>query len=83
MKRVLTIGLVLALVLMMCSCNKAIFDVHYKFDKAIVQRYDGEQVIEISSWTDYEDGEQLQIVDTEGNVWLLSSYNTILLHEAK
>ena len=64
--------------------NKQIFDFNNHFEYAIVQRYDGEQIIHIDCWTDYEDGEQLQIVEKDtGRVYLVSSYNTILVSSAE
>lgn len=64
--------------------NKQIFDFNNHFEYAIVQRYDGEQIIHIDRWTDYEDGEQLQIVEKDtGRVYLVSSYNTILVSSAE
>lgn len=60
--------------------NKQLLDTHYTFNYAIVQRADGEQLIRIKSWKDYE-GEQLQITDVDGKTWLVSSYNTILCTE--
>lgn len=64
--------------------NKQIVDLTNHFEYAIVQRYDGEQIIHIDRWRDYEDGEQLQIVEKDtGRVYLLSSYNTILVSSAE
>ena len=36
--------------------------------------------VKIKSWTDYE-GEQLQIPNTEGKTWLVSSINCHLINE--
>lgn len=90
MKKIICLVLVLLIVVTLCSCgenarafNKQVFDFQYSFKYAIIQRYDGEQIIELKSWTDYEDGEQLQLTDTDGRVWLVSSYNTILISEAE
>ena len=64
--------------------NKQLFDFNNHFEYAIIQRYDGEQIIHIDRWTDYEDGEQLQIVEKDtGRVYLVSSYNTILVSSAE
>lgn len=60
--------------------NKQLVDLHQDYDYAIIQRYDGEQKIEIANWKDYE-GEQIQITDTDGNVYLISSVNVILIKE--
>ena len=60
--------------------NKQLVDLHQDYDYAIIQRYDGEQKIEIASWKDY-DGEQIQITDINGNTYLVNSVNIILIKE--
>ena len=60
--------------------NKTKIDLQYKFDKAITN-INGEKIeIEIDTWSDY-DGEHLQIVSKDGKVYLVSSFNTILIKE--
>lgn len=48
------------------GCNKTVFDMNYTFNKAIIPRYDGEQI-------------QLELED--GTILLVSSYNCILVNE--
>lgn len=61
--------------------NKQIFDFNYEYDTAIINMFDGTvKKVKIKSWTDYE-GEQLQITDTEGKTWLVSSINCHLINE--
>lgn len=79
MKKLVLFFLICLFIFSLVGCNKMIMDTTYRFDYAIIQRYEGEQIIKIKSWTDFEDGEQLQILDTDGNVWLVSSFNTILV----
>lgn len=65
-----------------CGCNKQIVDLDYKYTK-IHTTFDGEnyQCYKINSWTDYENGEQLQVdIDGYGKV-LISSYNSILIKD--
>lgn len=63
------------------GCNQQIIDTNYTFDRAIVTLNDGTKMeIEIEKWNDYE-GEQLQIVGKDGKVYLVSSYNTILIKD--
>lgn len=79
MKRFLIIFVVLAMLLMLVSCNRQVFDTTFKFDKAIVKMPSGEVMeIELKKWGDY-DGEQLQLVSTDGTVYLVSSYNCVLI----
>lgn len=62
----------------MCGCNKQMFDWNYMFTKAHV-KIDEEWVdFEIQSWTDYEDGEQIQIKLKDGTVMIVHSLNCIL-----
>lgn len=79
---ILAIILTLSVVLMLASCNKQIFDATYAFDYALVQFPDGTcEKIEIKTWTDYEDGEQIQIVATDGTTYLVNSVNCVLVSE--
>ena len=55
-------------------------DLNYTFDKAICKIGDETKEIEIKKWTDY-DGEQLQITDEDGNIYLVSSINCTLIKE--
>lgn len=74
-----------AIILTICTgCgNQTMFDTTYTFNKANIY-LDGEwKTIDIKEWTDYDDGEQLQIVDTDGRVYLTSSYNCTLINDDK
>lgn len=82
MKKILALTLISALLIVSLSgCNKQIFDTTYSFDKAIISLPNG-QVIEgkIDSWTDYEDGDQIQ-VKINGVIYLAHSSNIILIKE--
>lgn len=84
MKKILAIVLMMALMLMiLCSCgNKDLFDTNYTFDTAIIGMPDGtSRTIAIKNWTDYDDGEQIQITATDGTVYLVSSYNCVLVNK--
>ena len=91
-KRIISIGLGTALgLLILTGCtsttsntiayNKSLFDTNYTFTKC--RTWIGDEVIEIEidTWTDYEDGEQLQIKSKDGNVYLVSANNSILINE--
>lgn len=72
----------LAMVLSGCG-NKTLFDTTYTFDRAVIQLADGTIIdTKIQSWTDYEDGEQIQIVAEDGTVYLTSSYRCDLIKTA-
>ena len=60
--------------------NKTMIDFKYQYNKAITS-INGEKIeIEIDTWKDYE-GEQIQIISKDGKVYLLSSFNTLLIGE--
>ena len=64
------------------SCNKQVFDTTYTFDTAIMY-VGGEWItVDVDSWTDYEDGDQIQVKDTDGNTYLVHSNNITLMHSA-
>lgn len=82
MKKILaTIIILMLFVVVMSGCNKQIFDTTYTFDKAIISLPNGE-VIEgkIDSWTDYEDGDQIQ-VKINDITYLVHSSNVVLIKE--
>jgi ribosomal protein S1 len=82
MKKILTVLLVFVLVLtILTGCNKQLFDTTYSFDRAIITLPNGE-IIEgkIDSWTDYEDGDQIQ-VKINGTTYLVHSSNIVLIAE--
>jgi hypothetical protein len=61
------------------GCNIEIIDTTWKYDTAVTRWPDGSvKTIKIKSWLDYE-GEQIQVTDRDGNVYLLSSFNTVLI----
>lgn len=66
--------------LFLTGCNKQIVDFDYTFDKAICVIGNETKEIELASWKDY-DGEQLQLIDTDGNKYLVSSFNCTLIKE--
>lgn len=60
--------------------NKTAIDLKYKYEKAIVYMNGEKLELDIDTWSDY-DGEQLQIITKDGTVYLISSFNTILIGE--
>ena len=83
-KKLCVIICALVIVLSASGCgNKQFFDTNYTFNKAIVRMPDNTVLeIEILSWNDY-DGEQIQIIDKDGVVYLVSSYNCVLIKEGE
>ena len=85
MKKIILMIVIIVVVLttMLSACgNKALFDTTYKFDYAIVEFPGGSvEKIKIKNWRDYEDGEQIQIVATDGTAYLVNSVNCVLVAE--
>lgn len=59
--------------------NKQLFDTTWKYDKAIITLPDG-TVVEgaVESWTDYSDGDQIQ-VKIDGVTYLVHSGDVVLI----
>jgi hypothetical protein len=60
--------------------NKTAVDLKYKYTKAITSINGEKFEIDIDTWNDYE-GEQIQIIGKDGKVYLVSSFNTVLIGE--
>ena len=80
----LGIGIILFGGVCLTSCgNKTVFDTTYTFNRAIVKLADGTIVDgKLQNWTDYEDGDQIQ-VKINGNTYLVHSSNITLIQEGK
>lgn len=66
------------------SCTYQVADFEYGFTHAYISYGDGTvEKIEIKSWRDYEDSDQIQVTATDGRVYLASAYNCVLVKEAK
>lgn len=84
MKKIIAICLV-ALVsitaLVVAGCNKQVVDLTYSYERAIIALPNGEIVEgKVSSWTDFEDGDQIQ-VKIEGKTYLVHSSNVVLISD--
>lgn len=81
------IAVLLALVLLitgslvLTACNKQMVDLTYSYERAVLSLPNGE-VIEgkVSSWTDFEDGDQIQ-VRIDGKTYLVHSSNIVLISD--
>ena len=80
MKKFIFVVLILAMLLVMTGCyNKQLIDVTYYYERAVISLPNGE-IIEgkIDSWTDYEEGDQIQ-VKIDGKNYLVHSSNVVLI----
>lgn len=77
---ILSLALVVSLIVLMTGCgNKQVFDTTYTFNTAILELPDGSVVKgAVQSWTDYEDGDQIQ-VKIDGKTYLIHSTNICLM----
>ena len=84
MKKIIAILLTLIVILsvaLLAGCNKQMVDLTYSYERAILCLPNGE-VIEgkVSSWTDFEDGDQIQ-VRIDGKTYLVHSSNIVLISD--
>ena len=81
MKKLTTLVLALILMFLMTGCNKQMVDLTYSYERAVLSLPNGE-VIEgkVSSWTDFEDGDQIQ-VRIDGKTYLVHSSNIVLISD--
>ena len=75
MKKLTALVLALILMILMAGCNKQMVDLTYSYERAVLSLPNGE-VIEgkVSSRTDFEDGDQIQ-VRIDGKTYLVHSSN--------
>ena len=78
--KTLIAALIAAMALSGCG-NRALFDTTYTFDRAIISLPDGSIIDgKVQSWTDYEDGDQIQ-VKIDGTTYLVHSSEVALIAE--
>ena len=81
-RKLIAIMLALILIISMAGCavyNKQIVDLTYSYERAIICLPNGEVVDgRVSSWTDFEDGDQIQ-VKIDGKTYLVHSTNIVLI----
>ena len=83
MKKRVALIIFLAVILVSCtSCyNKQLFDMTYHYDRAIIYLPNGEIVEgKVSSWTDFEDGDSIQI-KIDGKTYLTHLCNVCLIDD--
>ena len=81
-KKVLAVMLTSLVALGLTGCgNKDMFDTVYTFNRAIIELPDGEVVEgKIDRWTDYTDGDQIQIT-IDGTIYLVHSSKCVLIND--
>ena len=81
MKKIIALVLLLTLALGIAGCNKQMVDLTFSYERAILVLPNGE-IVEgrVSSWTDFEDGDQIQ-VKIDGKTYLVHSSNIVLISD--
>ena len=80
---VIIVALVVLFIILfsMCGRNKMLIDTTYSFEYAIIELPNGEVVEgKVQSWTDYEDGDQIQ-VRIDGTTYLVHSEDIVLISD--
>lgn len=68
-------------VISMVACNQQIVDLTYYYDRAIIYLPNGEIIDgKVTSWKDFEDGDQIQ-VKIDGKTYLVHSSDIVLISE--
>lgn len=84
MKKVIALLMAVIVVLsvmLLAGCNKQMVDLTYSYEYAIIGLPNGEVVEgKVTSWTDFEDGDQIQ-VRINGKTYLVHSSNVVLISE--
>ena len=84
MKKIIVLLLSVILVLsaaLLAGCNKQMVDLTYSYEYAIIGLPNGEVVEgKVSSWTDFDDGDQIQ-VKIAGKTYLVHSSNVALISD--
>lgn len=63
------------------GCNKQLVDLTYSYETAVISLPNGEVVEgKVSSWTDFDDGDQIQ-VKIDGKTYLVHSSNIALISD--
>ena len=77
----IAVVMVLSMALITTGCNKQLVDLTYSYEYAIISLPNGEVVEgKVSSWTDFEDGDQIQ-VKINGKTYLVHSSNIVLISD--
>lgn len=82
------LGCLVILSVIMCTSvsvkawsTNALFDNNKKYNRAIINTFDGSITVDVKTWDDFEDGITIRIVTTDGTVYYTGVENVILIHE--
>lgn len=80
-KKVILAIALLSTIAALTACNQQIIDTTYTYDRAILS-LPNDEIVEgkVTSWRDFEDGDQIQ-VKINGKSYLVHSSNIVLIAE--
>ena len=80
MRKIIALGL-LASTIVLTACNYDVIDTQYKFNYAYINVSDTYRVEgKVDKWTDYEDGDQIQVT-INGVTYLTHASNVTLVYD--
>lgn len=80
--KIVTALVCIIMTLTVTGCNKTILDTTYTFDEAIICVGGEWMTVKVTEWTDYDDGDQIQIKAEDGTIYLVHASNcTLISHE--
>lgn len=69
----------LGLLLTLTGCNRTIIDTDYMYNKATIVMPDGSvEDVDVKSWYDYDDSDNVSIVATDGRKFYTHTSNVML-----
>lgn len=72
----------IVMTIILCGCNKQFVDTTYKINYAIIKTADGEIVKgKVKSWSDFEDGDTIQIKFEDYGTYIVHMSNATLMAE--
>lgn len=81
MKKIFAIVLAIFMAVSMTACNKQVIDTTWSYERAIIRLPDGIVIDgKLQSWSDYDDGDQIQ-VKIDGVTYLVHSSDVVLISE--
>lgn len=80
MKKIILLILVICVLFATSACayNRSLVDLAYDFRYAV---FNNGKVVEIKSWRDFEDGDQLQFTSVNGITYLTHASNVVLMSD--
>lgn len=83
MKKILAALILMVMMVTMVGCgNVQVIDTKWDFDTAIITVGNEVKTVKVDKWKDYEGG-VVQVIDKDGNVYMTSYTNMVLIQNTK